>query len=91
MTCFSSRVSIAYLASLDSAALHEEANNLRTAGNTVHSKSCGSDYVCQQTHIFAAPVSRETVATLLHAKGPLSPPGATTGATQADSSIFVGM
>ena len=67
MTCFSSRALIACLASLDSAALHGEANNLRTAGNTVHSKSYRMDYDVRQTLIFAALVGRKTGATLLHA------------------------
>ena len=66
MTCFSSRALIAYLVSLDSAALHGEAKNLRTAGNTVHSKSYSMDNVAGQTLIFTAPGGREPGATLLH-------------------------
>ena len=44
-----------------------EANNLRTAGNTVHSKKCGVKHAVRQTLIFAAPGSPEAGAPLLHA------------------------
>ena len=67
MACFSSKALIACLGSRDSAALHGEAKNLKTAGHIVHSKSWGMDYVVRQKLIFAAPVGRETGAALQHA------------------------
>ena len=67
MTCFSSRALIACFVSLDSAALHGEATNLRTGGNTVHSKPRSMDYVAEQTLIFAAPGGPEAGAPLLRA------------------------